>query len=64
MEPYISTNLCFVRLFCDAARATYSLKNKASRVFEVYEEVFRLCWGDRSVAEYYSQFRDMIDGLN
>jgi len=59
MKPFVSANLMFhatVKAIWEAARATYSLKNNAFRVFEVYENVFNLRHGDRSLLEYYNQF--------
>ena len=53
MEPYIFANFTFnviAKAIWDVARATYSLENNTSRVFEVYEEVFNLRQGDKSVA--------------
>jgi len=53
MEPYIFANFtCNVtaKAIWDVARAAYSLVNNTSRVFEVYEEVFNLRKGDKSVA--------------
>jgi len=43
---------------------SYSLENNAFWVFEVYEVAFSLYQSDRFVAEYYGQFRGMIDVLN
>ena len=64
MEPYVYANFMFcatANTIRDATRATYSLKNNASLVFEVYE-VFNLRQGDKSIIKYW--FRDMINELN
>ena len=39
------------------------MKN-ASRVFEVYEDLFSLQQDDKSLEDYYSHFKGMIDELN
>ena len=57
MEPNFSPNFTFntmAKAIWNASHATYSLENNASRVFEVYEEVFSLPHGDKSIAEYYN----------
>jgi len=66
MKSYVSANFMFsvtAKPICDAARATYSLKNNASPVFEVYE-VFSFRQSDKSILVYSSQFRGVIDELN
>ena len=40
------------------------MKKNASRVFEVYEELCSLQQGDKSLEDYYSHFKSMIDELN
>jgi len=41
----------------DAIHDTYSLQNNASRIFEVYKDIFNLRQGDKSLADYYSNSR-------
>jgi len=55
MEPYVFAIFMFhtsVKMIWDVARDIYSLENNASRVFEVYEKVFSLRQGIKSVVEY------------
>jgi len=38
-----------------------SFEADTSQIFEVYEDMFSLHQGDKSLAEYYSQFKGLID---
>ena len=39
------------------------MKKNAYRVFEVYEDLFSLWQGNKSLENYYSSFKCMIDEL-
>jgi len=41
----------------------YSNEKNLSRVFEIYESLFELKQGDRSVPEFYGELKGLIDEL-
>jgi len=41
----------------------YDNENNPSRVFEIYEILFELKQGDRSVPEFYGELKDLINEL-
>ena len=45
-------------------RDTYNIKKNTSQVFEVYEDLFSFRQGNKSLKDYYSYFKGMIDELN
>ena len=44
-------------------KVMYENKKNLSRVFEIYERLFELKQGDRSVHEFYGEVKDLIDEL-
>jgi len=41
----------------------YDNEKNSSRVFEIYERLFELKQGDRSVPEFYGELKSLIDEL-
>jgi len=66
IESKASVNFIFLdtaKEIWKVVRDTYSMKNIA-RVFEVYEDLFSLRQGDKSLKYLYNHFKGMIDELN
>ena len=47
----------------DTLKVMYDNEKNPSRVFEIYECLFELKQGDRSVPEFYGKLKDLIDEL-
>ena len=48
---------------CDILKVMYENEKNPSRVFEIYERLFELKQGDRSVPEFYGELKSLIDDL-
>ena len=48
----------------DILKITYGHKKNIFRVFEVYEQIFSLRQGDRSLQEYFTTLHGLIDELD
>ena len=67
MKSTMSANFMFlntVKEIWKAIHDIYSMKKNASRVCEVYEDLFSLRQGDKSLEDYYNHFKGMIYELN
>jgi len=47
----------------DTLKVMYGNEKKSSRIFEIYECLFELKQGDRSVSEFYEELKSLIDEL-
>jgi len=47
----------------ETLKVMYDNENNISRVFEIYERLFELIQGDRSVPEFYDKLKGLIDEL-
>jgi len=47
----------------DTLKVMYGNKNNFLRVFEIYERLFELKQGDRSMHEFYEELKCLIDEL-
>jgi len=47
----------------DTLKMMYGNEKNSSRVFEIYERLFELKQGDKSVPEFYGELKDLIDEL-
>ena len=56
--------LRFAKKIWDTLRLTYGHEKNISRVYEIYEQLFTLRQGDRSVQEYFTAFRALLDELD
>ena len=54
--------LTIAKEICDTLKVMYVNENP-SRVFEIYERLFELKHGDRSVPEFYGELKGLIDEL-
>ena len=64
MESTMSVNFIFLdtaKEIWEVVRDTYPMKQNASRVFEVYYNLFSLRQGDKTLEDYYNHFKGMID---
>ena len=48
---------------CDTLKVMYDNEKNPLRVFEIYERLFDLKQGDRSVPEFYGELNGLIDEL-
>jgi len=67
MKSIVSDNFIFLdtpKEIWEAVRDSYSMNQNVSPVFEVYEDLFSLRQGDKSLEDYYRHFKGMIDELN
>ena len=65
LEEKISDNVMFLtttKEMCDTFKVIYGNKNP-SKMFEIYERLFELKQGDRSVTEFYGELKCLIDEL-
>jgi len=44
----------------DTVKVIYGSKKNPSRVFEIYERLFELKQGDKSVPEFYGEFKVLL----
>jgi len=66
LEEKISGSAMFlttVKEMWDTLKVMYGNEKNPSRVFEIYERLFELKQGDRSVPEFYKQLKGLIDEL-
>ncbi|XP_020261846.1 uncharacterized protein LOC109837879 [Asparagus officinalis] len=65
-EPQISSSVMFLttaKEMWDSLKIMYGNEKNASRVFEIYERLFTLKQGDRSVPEFFGELKGLIDEL-
>ena len=48
---------------CDTLKVMYCNEKNSSRIFEIYEYLFELKQGDKSVADFYEELKGLIDEL-
>ena len=66
LEEKFSSSVMFltiVKEMWDTLKVMYENKKNSSRVFEIYECMFELKHGDRSVLEFYRELKSLIDEL-
>jgi len=66
LEEKISGSVMFfttVKEMWDTLKVMCSNEKNPSRVFEIYERLFELKQGDRSVPEFYKELKSLIDEL-
>jgi len=66
LEEKISDSVMFLstaKETWDTLKVIYVNENNPSRVFEIYERMFELKQGDRSVLEFYRELKSLIDEL-
>ena len=67
MESIIACGVMMLRSakkIWDTLQLTYGLEKNISRVFEVYEQLFTLRQGDRSIQEHFIILRALLDELD
>jgi len=47
----------------DTLKVMYENEKNPSRMFDIYERLFELKYGDRSVSEFYGELKGLIDEL-
>jgi len=47
----------------DTLKVMYGNEKNSSRVFEIYERMFKHKQGDRSMSEFYGKLKSLIDEL-
>jgi len=47
----------------DTLKVMYCNEKNSSRIFEIYEYLFELKQGDKSVADFYGELKGLIDEL-
>jgi len=66
LEEKISCSVIFLttaKEMWDTLKVMYDNKKNPSRVFEIYERLFELKQGGRSVPEFYNELKGLIDEL-
>ena len=66
LEEKISSSVMFLptaKNMWDILKVMYENEKNLSRVFEIYERLFELKQGNRSVPEFYSEVKGLIDEL-
>ena len=66
LEKKISDSVMFLttaKEMWDTLNVMYGNKKNPSRVFEIYEWLFELKQGDKSVAEFYREIKGLVDEL-
>jgi len=66
LEEKISGSVMFLpnaKDMWDTLKVMYENEKNLSRVFEIYERMFELKQGDRSVPEFYDELKGLIDEL-
>jgi len=66
LEERISSSVMFLptaKDMWDTLKVMYGNEKISSRVFEIYERLFELKQGDRSVLKYYGEVKVLIDEL-
>ena len=66
LEKKISSSVMFlttVKEMWDTLNVMYANEKNPSRVFEIYERLFELKQGDKSVTEFYGELKGLIDEL-
>ena len=66
MEQQIARDVMLLRpakKIWNTCRLTYGHEKNISRVFEVYEQLFTIRQGERSVQEYFTHLRALLDEL-
>ena len=67
MEPNIVLDVLFLtsaKMIWDMLKETYDHEKNISCVFKIYEKFFSLQQGDRSVQEFYTSLRSLMDELD
>ena len=67
MEPSVAREVMMLRpakKIWDTLRLTYGHEKNISRVFEIYEHLFTLRQGDRSVQEHFTALHGLLDELD
>ncbi|XP_020265126.1 uncharacterized protein LOC109840777 [Asparagus officinalis] len=65
-EPQISSSVMFLttaKEMWDCLKIMYGNEKNVSRVFEIYERLFALKQGDRSVPDFFGELKGLIDEL-
>ena len=66
LEEKITDSVMFLTTVKDmwnTLKVVYGNEKNPSRVFEIYERLFELKQGDKSVVEFYEELKGLIDEL-
>ena len=66
LEEKISDSVIFLdtaKEMWDTLKVMYDNEKNPSSVFEIYERLFELKQGDKSIAEFYEELKSLVDEL-
>ena len=66
LDEKISDSVMFLptaKEMWDTLKIMYGNEKNSSRVFEIYEHLFKLKHGDKSMAEFYRELKSLVDEL-